>query len=63
MANANLKESFSSGHTVSFKVADAINIGKYFEPGSFDFILSDRCLINLETSNNQYEAIKANKLP
>ena len=45
-------------NNISFKVADAINIGKYFEPESFDFILSDRCLINLETSKNQYDAIR-----
>lgn len=48
----------SSASNVTFKVADATNISKYFQPSSFDFILSDRCLINLETSNNQYKVIK-----
>ena len=57
-AQLNLKSlSLSTAH-LSFQVADATHISNYFEPGSFDFILSDRCLINLENRTNQYSAIK-----
>jgi len=58
IANAKKNLQKSSCSNVNFKVADATKISEYFEPSSFDFILSDRCLINLETNINQYEAIK-----
>ena len=57
-ANENLKNYPSLAENVSFKVGVAINIFDLFDLNEFDFILSDRCLINLGTSKNQYEAIE-----
>jgi len=52
-ANENLKNYPSLAENVSFKVGVAINIFDLFDLNEFDFILSDRCLINLGTSKNQ----------
>ena len=57
-ARINLKESHSSPTNITFQVADAVQIASFFEPSSFDYILSDRCLINLGESAIQYETIK-----
>ncbi len=56
-AQMNLTSDNKTLANVDFKVADATNIQQYFEGESFDFILSDRCLINLEKSEIQYETI------
>lgn len=57
-AQANIKNSDGAVSNVTFKVADATKIQNSFSDEIFDFILSDRCLINLENSQAQYEAIK-----
>ena len=57
-AKVNVKNSDGAISNVSFKVADATKIQDSFPAETFDFILSDRCLINLENSQAQYEAVK-----
>jgi len=42
---------------VSFSVGDVRELGKIFAAGSLDFVTTDRCLINLESSEEQYQAI------
>jgi ubiquinone/menaquinone biosynthesis C-methylase UbiE len=57
-AKVNLQNYKGALVNVNFKVADATNIQNYFPDETFDFILSDRCLINLESSQAQFEAIR-----
>lgn len=57
-AKANVKNSNGTILNVRFKVADATKIQNSYPDEAFDFVLSDRCLINLETSQAQYEAIR-----
>jgi ubiquinone/menaquinone biosynthesis C-methylase UbiE len=44
---------------IDFTVADAREIGMAFASQSFDFVSTDRCLINLQTSQDQFAAIGA----
>ncbi|MGO8822854.1 MAG: class I SAM-dependent methyltransferase [Desulfomonilaceae bacterium] len=43
---------------ISFLVGDIINIDKLFKGKQFDFVLTDRCLINLESANDQFSVIR-----
>lgn len=43
---------------ISFLVGDILNIDKLFKGNQFDFVLTDRCLINLETTNDQFRVIR-----
>ncbi len=44
-------------NNLQFKVADATKLMDTFKPGTFDVIISSRCLINLITSKQQYKTI------
>lgn len=55
-ANSNLQEEPISN--LNFGVADATKIGEKFAEQSFDLVLTDRCLINLDSSDDQYDAIR-----
>ena len=43
---------------VSFFVGDATLIAEKFNPSSFDIAITDRCLINLESPEIQYDVIR-----
>jgi len=42
---------------VTFNVADATRLPQMFKPGSFNVVISSRCLINLTTSKQQFKTI------
>jgi ubiquinone/menaquinone biosynthesis C-methylase UbiE len=42
---------------VEFKVGDVENLNLLFPNMSFDIVITDRCLINLDSPNRQYNAI------
>jgi len=42
---------------IDFAIGDVRRVAQDFGPGSFDFIMTDRCLINLSSETEQYEAI------
>jgi ubiquinone/menaquinone biosynthesis C-methylase UbiE len=44
---------------LNFSLADVREIGTVFAPESFDFVSTDRCLINLESNDEQFAAIEA----
>ena len=57
-AESNLSNSEVPPSKLSFQVADAVKISDFFDAGTFQFVLSDRCLINLGNSETQYQTIK-----
>lgn len=57
-AQKNLELLFPNTTNISFKVADAVKLGDFFDLNQFDFILTDRCLINLDDAKSQYKAIE-----
>jgi ubiquinone/menaquinone biosynthesis C-methylase UbiE len=48
-----------AGRRIDFTVADVREIGAAFAAQSFDFVSTDRCLINLQTSEDQFAAMGA----
>jgi ubiquinone/menaquinone biosynthesis C-methylase UbiE len=55
LANARLVG--APGPRISFAVGDAREVARDFGAAAFDFIMTDRCLINLESEAEQYAAI------
>ncbi len=43
---------------MDFAVGDVREVAKNFAEGSFDFVTTDRCLINLESDTEQFDAIE-----
>ncbi len=43
---------------VNFEVVDVLELDRFFRNRDFPFVLSDRCLINLESNQHQAEAIR-----
>jgi len=60
IASSRLKKEVDSKliKRVEFITGDAMTIGKQFKKETFDIILSSRCLINLNSSNQQYRTIR-----
>jgi ubiquinone/menaquinone biosynthesis C-methylase UbiE len=55
----NAKQSLNaeSVGNVNFAVADATQIARSFPNASFDVVITDRCLINLDSAEKQYDTI------
>lgn len=58
VANADRKLEREPATNVTFSVADATRIAETFPAESFDVILTDRCLINLDSDEKQYDSIR-----
>lgn len=58
VANANRSLEREPATNVTFSVADATRIAEAFPASSFDVILTDRCLINLDSAEKQYDSIR-----
>ncbi len=43
---------------VEFRVGDVSAVAQIFEPATADVVITDRCLINLESAHKQYDAIR-----
>lgn len=43
---------------VTFQVGDATQVGTAFASGTMDVVMTDRCLINLDSPQSQYDAIQ-----
>lgn len=52
----NLSEEFQK--RIEFSVGDATNIDIDFDHNQFDFVITDRCLINLTNEKDQFRAIE-----
>jgi ubiquinone/menaquinone biosynthesis C-methylase UbiE len=61
IANANLRLKGENNpklkKRIQFKTGDATKLLEQFPPGTFDIILSSRCLINLTSGKAQFDAI------
>jgi ubiquinone/menaquinone biosynthesis C-methylase UbiE len=61
IANAKLRLSIETDiklkERIEFKTGDATKLQDQFEKGTFDIVITARCLINLTSTKQQYEAI------
>jgi ubiquinone/menaquinone biosynthesis C-methylase UbiE len=57
-ARERLKVESELQNTLQFVVGDATKLEQFDPLGQFDLILSDRCLINLESSQAQYDIMR-----
>ncbi len=55
---ANARLATNPNPRMSFAVGDVREIAGMFEEGGFDFVTTDRCLINLDSEAEQYAAIE-----
>ncbi|MBT3581444.1 methyltransferase domain-containing protein [bacterium] len=56
-AQGRIKKSKEKLHVIDFKQADVLKLSKTVPENSFDLAMSDRCIINLHTEENQHTAI------
>jgi len=57
-ARARLAVDGAGAASASFAEGDATRLAEAFAPGTFDVIYTTRCLINLESTEAQYDAIR-----
>jgi ubiquinone/menaquinone biosynthesis C-methylase UbiE len=57
-ANERLKHDNNSLLNIEFKTGDATKIKEQFSKETFDIVISSRCLINLTSPKQQFDAIK-----
>jgi ubiquinone/menaquinone biosynthesis C-methylase UbiE len=57
IANKNLNLKNELKNRVNFIIGDVTNLDGFIDDMKFDIIISDRCLINLDSSDIQYQAI------
>ncbi len=57
-AKGNLLNFLGLENKITFKVGDVTKIEEVVSEEKFDFVITDRCLINLTTSQAQYDSIK-----